>query len=177
MNDLKFAFRQLLKNPGFTAVAVLTLALGIGATTALFSVIYAVLISPYPYANPDGIWSPGLQSAGGSEPMRPYRLGEFKEMAKLSVFADTMGTWPETAVLAGEFAPELVRGVRVTGNAFQFLGVRPVLETNDRVVGPRLRRGRLPAPRSSHHAHGVSAIAWSIDRRRSEGRCSPAMAR
>ena len=52
MNDFKFAIRQLVKNPGFTAVAVLTLALGIGATTALFSVIYGVLINPYPWSAP-----------------------------------------------------------------------------------------------------------------------------
>jgi putative ABC transport system permease protein len=127
MNDLKFAFRQLLKNPGFTAVAVLTLALGIGATTALFSVIYGVMISPYPYAKPDEIWTPGLRSASANEQMRPYRLGEYLDMAKLPAFSDAMATWAETAVLIGEFAPELVRGVRVTGNAFQFLGVRPVL--------------------------------------------------
>src|SRR6516164_229887 len=101
MSDLKFAFRQLLKNPGFSAVAVFTLALGIGAATALFSVVYGVLISPYPYAKPGEIWAPGLRSANSNQRMRPYRPDEFREMAKLQVFSDVMATGPARALLTG----------------------------------------------------------------------------
>src|SRR2546425_13277935 len=65
MNDLKFAFRQLLKNPGFAAVAVLTLALGIGANTAVFSVMNATLLRPFPYENPERLIILQERNAGG----------------------------------------------------------------------------------------------------------------
>ncbi len=67
MNDLKFAFRQLLKNPGFTALAVLTLALGIGANTAIFTVVNGVLLKPLPFANPGQlVWGEGMNPQDGS---------------------------------------------------------------------------------------------------------------
>jgi predicted permease len=123
---MKFAFRQLLKNPAFTLVAVFTLALGIGATTALFSVVYGVLISPYPYARPGEIWAPGVRTANSNQRMRPYRPDEFHAMAKLPVFSEVMATGPARTLLTGEFAPEAISGIRVSGNAFQFLGVPPL---------------------------------------------------
>src|SRR5438876_11704073 len=81
MNDLKFAFRQLLKNPGFTAVAVIALALGIGANTAIFSVVNGVVLRPLPYKEPDRlamVWSrrPLLQAQVGSAEF-PVSAGDF----------------------------------------------------------------------------------------------------
>lgn len=127
LQDLRFGVRMLLKHKGFTLVAVLTLALGIGATTALFSVIYGVLISPYPYAQPQEIWAPGLVSVKANQRLRPYPLTVYQEMAKLPAFAEMMATSPGGVLLTGEYAPENFAGVRVSGNAFQFLGVPPLL--------------------------------------------------
>src|SRR6185295_8991741 len=107
--------------------AVLTLALGIGATTALFSVVYGVLISPYPYSKPGEIWTPGLRGVDADQTMRSYRLNEYLEMARLPAFSDVMATGPGNVLLTGEFAPETIRGIRLSGNAFNFLGVPPLL--------------------------------------------------
>ncbi|MBS1786906.1 MAG: ABC transporter permease [Acidobacteria bacterium] len=125
--DIRFGMRMLLKHKGFTVVAVLTLALGIGATTALFSVIYGVLISPYPYAKPGEIWTPGLVSVKSNQTMRPYPPSAVAEMAKMPVFSDVMATGPGNMLLTGEYAPETIGAIRLSGNAFNFLGVPPLL--------------------------------------------------
>jgi putative ABC transport system permease protein len=125
--DCRFAFRQLWARPAFTSVAAGTLALGIGAATALFSVVYGVLISPYPYAAPGEIWSPGLTVASGAQRVRPFRYDAYEEMARLPAFADVMATAPGSRLLTGAFAPESVTSIEVSPNAFTFLGVAPAL--------------------------------------------------
>src|SRR5882724_10813514 len=127
VQNLRFGLRMLLKNPGFTFVAVITLALGIGANTAIFSVIYGVLIDPYPYANAQGIWAPQMISSKSPNGRRSYLMGEYLEAAKLAPFSDVMATSFDNVLLTGDRAPESFQGILLSGNAFNFLGVKPTL--------------------------------------------------
>jgi len=123
--DLGYALRAFRRSPAFTLVALLSLTLGVGATTAIFSVIYGVIIAPYPYAKPGEIWAPeirGVDGRGG----RAYRLDELRQLSEIPAFSDVMATSVETVLLTGEFAPESFNGVLLSGNAFNFLGVAPV---------------------------------------------------
>jgi predicted permease len=126
--DVRYALRGFRKNPGFTAVALLSLMLGIGTSIALFSVVYGVLIAPYPYAKPNEIWAPAV--VGPNDPVRfwhSYPLREMVEMQKLPAFADVMATIPKSVVLTGGTNPEGLYGVYLTGNAFNFIGVKPLI--------------------------------------------------
>jgi putative ABC transport system permease protein len=124
--DLGYAIRSFRRSPAFVLVALLSLTLGIGATSAIFSVIYGVLIAPYPYARPGEIWAPqvrALDGRGGHQ----YSLDELRPLAEVPAFADVMATSMETVLMTGEFAPESFNGVLLSGNAFNFLGVPPIV--------------------------------------------------
>ena len=125
--DLRYGVRVLLKHKGFTLVAVLTLALGIGSTTALFSVISAVLLNPYPYSKPHEIWAPGVVSAKGNQTTRPFFVQSYEQMSSLPAFSSVMATAPGNLLLTGSYAPETLTAVRVSANAFQFLDVPPLV--------------------------------------------------
>ncbi|HEX6464960.1 MAG TPA: ABC transporter permease [Vicinamibacterales bacterium] len=123
--DFAYAIRSFRRSPAFTCVALVSLMLGIGATCAMFSVIYGVLIAPYPYAKPNEIWAPqvrGIDGRGG----HGYADDELQRLAMLPAFSDVMATSFEPVLLTGEFAPESFGGVLLSGNAFNFLGVPPV---------------------------------------------------
>jgi putative ABC transport system permease protein len=126
--DVPYALRGFRKNPGFTAVALLSLMLGIGASIALFSVVYGVLIAPYPYAKPNEIWAPAVLGPNDSvHGWHPYPLREFLEIQKLPAFADVMATSPRPVMLTGGTNPEGLYGVYLTGGAFNFIGVPPLI--------------------------------------------------
>ncbi len=128
MTDLQFACRQLRKNPGFTVVAVLTLALCIGANSAIFSVIHAVLLRPLPYPEPDRLVNvhnsypkANLLKAGSSIPDYLDRVA-----GAPSIESATLITW-ESFNLAGEERPTRVLGLRATPSMFTTLRVSPAL--------------------------------------------------
>jgi len=127
MNDLRFAVRQLLKNPGFTAVAVLTLAVGIGANTAIFSVVHAVLLKALPYHEPERIvmlWTdnPSLHLGFYELPPAPPDLLDWRSQAQSFEQIAAFRTRP--ADLSEQGDPERVGGVQVTANFFSLLGAQ-----------------------------------------------------
>jgi putative ABC transport system permease protein len=126
LQDLRFGVRMLAKNPGFTAVAVLTLALGIGANTAIFSVVNAVLLRPLPYHDPDQLYHVDemnpKEDRGGVSPMDMeafvHSVPAFEKMALLH--------W-QNSTLTGPEGPENVFGALVSGDCFPMLGTQPSL--------------------------------------------------
>src|SRR5258708_39290268 len=105
MNNLKFAFRQLAKNPGFTAVAVLTLALGIGANTAIFSVVNGVLLHPLSYKDPERIVTVLL---GGWAPVAPADFIDWQKQQQSFEYLAAAQYWGGT--FTGRDKPEAVTG-------------------------------------------------------------------
>jgi putative ABC transport system permease protein len=141
--DVAFTWRQLLKSPGFTAVAILTLALGIGGTTAIFSAVYAVVLQPLPLGEPSRLMLVGEIYGGLPQVMS---VGNYVDTnAATTVFDGGL-----TALNYANFnlsdgtTPERIVGARVSANYFEVLGVRPMLGRtftveedapgNDRVV-------------------------------------------
>ena len=126
MQDLRFAFRMLSRNPGFTAVAVLTLALGIGANTAIFSVVYALLLKPLPYAN-----SASLLNVFQQQPPNGDGLGwsypGFTELHDLNtVFSAVAGATRHQLTFTGHGEPLEVNTADVTGDFFGLFDAQPL---------------------------------------------------
>jgi putative ABC transport system permease protein len=128
LSDTRYAIRFLGNNPGFAAAAVLTLALGIGANTAIFTVLNAVILRPLPYHDPSRlalIWTGSLQNPGARDPAAGPQLTFVLEHNRN--FEDIGAIWASTAALTGLSEPEQLKAGNVTSNFFHVLGVTPQL--------------------------------------------------
>jgi putative ABC transport system permease protein len=124
--DLRFALRMLTKNRSFTVVAVITLALGIGANAAIFSVVDAVLIKPLPYADPDRLLV--LSEKPPSALRNTVSVANFLDWQRLNnVFTHVAATTTRSFNLSGKDQPQKIPGMLVTANYFVMLGVTPAL--------------------------------------------------
>src|SRR4051812_4349673 len=126
--DLRYAVRYLRKSPGFTAVAVLTLALGVGANTAVFSLLNAVLLWPLPYADPDRlvlVWESAPFFGLRDSPVPPANYVDWK--GRSHSFEDMGALEDRSFRLIGERTPEVVQGGLVTASMWRVLRIRPAL--------------------------------------------------
>src|ERR671919_591012 len=142
MNDLRYALRSLRKQPGFAAVIVITLALGIGASTAIFSVVNGVLLRPLPFPNSDRlhvIW--GNYRALNIERLLA-KAAEYDDYAKQTQVFDSVAAYSTQSFnMSGGMDPERIRGATVSANLFPMLEAQPAAgrvftaaEQQDRVV-------------------------------------------
>ena len=127
MNDVKFAIRQLLKNPGFTTVAVLTLALGIGACTAMFSVVNGVLLRALPYDQPGQLVLLWEDPSGKGQDRNSVAGALFADWKEQSATMEMSAVRRVYLNLTGEGRPERLNVIRVSANYLQILRVQASL--------------------------------------------------
>lgn len=151
--DLRYGLRVLLKSPGFTAIAVLTLALGIGANTALFSVVNGVLLNPLPFPNPDRLVAVYTKTGQFDESSISYPnfldwVRDNHSFAQLGAFRS------EDYNMTGQGEPERLHGHMISAGFFPALGINPILGRN---ILPEEDRGALL--RSRFSAMGFGSVS------------------
>jgi predicted permease len=138
--NFRFAFRRLRKTPGFTITVILTLALGIGATTAIFSLVEGILLRPLPFSNPDRLVLLGDHLGAG--PNTPVTAREIAIYANATSAFSSLGGYTDSSYeLSGAATPEQVKAARMSAGLFPTLGVPPIL---GRVFTPQEEAGHQP---------------------------------
>jgi predicted permease len=148
MQDLRFGARMLRKKPGFSLIAILTLALGIGATTAIFSVVYAVLLRPLPYPDEDRLVMAWKKDTTTGTAFIELAVAEVRDWQEQNRSFSGLALMPATVygygyLLTGRGEPVQLESAKVTGKYFSILGVKPALgrlfnESDDQVNGAQV---------------------------------------
>ena len=144
--DVRTGLRWMRRSPGFTAVAIISLALGIGANTAIFSVVQAILLRPLPFADPGRlalIWQNSRQSP---EMQIPLAYPNYDDLRAQCESCESVGAWSSYTytrfALTGGTHPEEVQYAVVSANLFSILGIKPVLGRDARLIDIALRGQR-----------------------------------
>jgi predicted permease len=123
LQDVRYAFRQFGNHPGFALTAILSLALGIGATVSVFSIVYAVLMNPWPYAGADRISTISLLDKAGEDNWNGLTGPQIRQLRQAHSLEDVMAANEWSLTVTGGDVPEDVQGIYLTGSALQFLGL------------------------------------------------------
>jgi putative ABC transport system permease protein len=125
--DIRYGFRVLLKNPGFTATAVITAALGIGAATAMFSTLWAVALRPLPFDRPDRlVWIEATTDRGQPNSLSALDYFDYRDHATVFESLAARSIWQPGKVIQNQAEPERVTTAKVSGDFFHTLGIQPL---------------------------------------------------
>jgi predicted permease len=127
LQDLRFAFRQIFRNPGFSLTAVLSLTLGIGATVAVYSILYDAVLHPWPYAGIDRICDVWITDNAGHDGTWGLTGPQIRQLRQTHAVEDVVGSSSSDQTVTGSDVPDDVRVVEMTGSHIQFLGLPPLL--------------------------------------------------
>jgi predicted permease len=160
IQDIRYAIRQLFKSPGFAITAILSLACGIAATSAVFSVVWGVVMNPYPYAAPNRMVHVSLGGAtGNGYNSLQITAAQWQQLRQVPAVEDSILTGYKRLTITGSDLPEDVLGCPMTANAFNFFGV-PAL----------LGRGLLPSDAiEGHDPQPVVVLSYKFWQRRFNG--------
>ena len=128
LHDIRYALRLCLRTPGFTAIAVLALGLGIGANTAIFTIVNAVLLEPLPFRDPNrlvALWETNVRRGGRTNVLGPANVIRWQERA--TAFEKIAPFYDYRVNLTGSDSPEEIVGMDVTPDFFPTLGVSPIV--------------------------------------------------
>jgi predicted permease len=152
LQDLRYGLRMLLKNPGFTAVAVLTLALGIGANSTIFSWINSTLLDPIPGLSRTSDLVTLMRGERSEHPTPPFSYLDYRDLRDNNrTFSGLLGYHDDFMALTGAGKPERIYGALASANYFDVLGVRPILG-----------RGFLPAEEQKPGGAPVVVISYGL---------------
>src|ERR1035438_6591958 len=126
-SDLAYALRQLINHSGYAITAIFSMALGIAATTAVYSVLYGVLIDPYPYRDANRIAMINIHDKQGDEGDIPYTLAEMQQIRMAKSVADVMAQREVTMIATGGDVVTTAKAYQFSGNGLDFLGAPAML--------------------------------------------------